>query len=243
MDIGSEEIAFSDCYDGTKVSLSIPNSTIKGNNKIYIRIRLKGNSVKYFVREFTPQNWFFQSAFTSTDAIDFRINEKRNFHNSLAEEINEDQLFNIRKVHFLLMRDAQDDLIADHLKISCRELEVDLWKDYVGAEYKVENIIAYHWSEKANEDVDGKFLESFNTWAKIKYHKSNVKTIMLYLLIIGIMSISFNIISTCITNCIFNESKQKGIENKTYIQNEINENKTTQDKDNADTLSLDNSTN
>lgn len=217
IDIKSDDILLSDCYGGTKVSIKIPASTAQENHKIYIRIRLKGNAVKYFIREYTPKNWFFQSAFTSIDAIDFRINEKRNCNDSLAEKITEEQLFNINKIDFLVMRDAQDDLIANNLRITCRELEVDLWQEYVGKEYGVENIIAYHWSEKASEvpNESRKFLDSFNAWVKIKYHKSNFKTIILYILIIGIMSISFNILSTCITNYIFNGNKQK---DKTSIQ-------------------------
>jgi hypothetical protein len=106
IDINSDDISFFNCYGGTKVSINIPANRAQENNKIYIRIRLKGNAVKYFIREFTPKNWFFQSAFTSTDTIDFRINEKRNYNDSLAEQIKEKQLFNINKIHFLLMREC-----------------------------------------------------------------------------------------------------------------------------------------
>lgn len=200
IDFKSKDITFLNEYNGTKLSIKIPKNVKPTANKLYFRIRLRGNSIKYFLCEFEPKNWFFQSAFTSTDAIDFRINEKRNLNESLAEKIKEDQFFHINKVHFLLMRNAQDDLIADHLKINCRVLEVDLWKDYVGQGYNVNNIIAYHWSEKAvsNNSNEKQFLDSFNTWVKIKYHKSNIRTIFLYFLIIGLTSIIFNLTSTFI---------------------------------------------
>ncbi len=191
-----KDIKISHVYDGTK--LVINTSTIPLINtchKYYFRFRLSGKFISNFIKVHTPSNWFFQSAVTSLDTIDFRINEKRNYHDSLAEDISSANMFDIQKVHFLLMRDAPDDIIADHLKYNCRELEPHLWKDYVGSKYRLKNIIAYHWSEKSERD---KPVESFNTLVKVKFHKFNLKTIIIYLIVIGLLSIMFNIVSSYI---------------------------------------------
>lgn len=196
LDVNSDDISISHVYDGTKLIINTSTIPIANKcNKYYFRFRLSGKFISNFVKVHTPRNWFFQSAVTSIDAIDFRINEKRNYHDSLAEVISAANQYNIQKVHFLLMRDAPDDIIADHLKYNCRELEPLLWQDYVGSKYILKNIIAYHWSEKSKPD---KPVESFNTLVKVKFHKFNPKTIIIYLLVIGVLSIIFNIVSSCI---------------------------------------------
>lgn len=197
----SNDIDLKPEFGGTTLVIKTSTIPLTGDcNKYYFRFRLKGPFLKNFIRQHVPDNWFFQSAMTNTDAIDFRINEKRNFDESLAETISTKKIFLIKKIHFLLMRKAADDIIADHLNITCRELEKD-WKNYVGNEYDIENIIAYHWSEKydeINKTNSTKYLESFNTLVKVKYHKSNWRTILIYLIIVGIISVGFNLLSNVI---------------------------------------------
>ncbi|OJF75868.1 MAG: hypothetical protein BKP49_10445 [Treponema sp. CETP13] len=191
-DTKSNDIAISSPYKGTQLSINLSNIVVTGDcKKYYFRIRIKGSCLDNFIKKFKPEHWYFQSAFVTTDTVDFRINEKRNLKPSLAQEISKHKTFAIKKIHFLLMRDAPDDLVADHLNITCRELEPELWSTYVGKKYKVENVIAYHWSEKTGKD---ECLESFNTLVKIKYNKSNKRTIWMYVLIVVGLAIGANII-------------------------------------------------
>ncbi len=190
LDFTTGDTSLQSCFDGTQLSINLFNIPKNPDNtKYYFRIRINGDCLTNFIKNFEPAHWYFQSAFTSTDTVDFRINEKRNLNKSLEQEITKNKTFAIQKIHFLLMRDAPDDLVADHLNITCRELEPNLWSDYVGSNYNVKNVIAYHWSEKVKGE---KPLDSFNTLVKIKYNKSNWKTIWLYILVASLLAFCFN---------------------------------------------------
>jgi hypothetical protein len=187
-------------YGGTVLSLNIDSTNDTECKNRYIRIRLINFDIKTFARIHNPRNWFFQSAFKTVETIDFRINEKRNYDSSLAEEIISKREFNIQKIHFLLMRNATDDFISPHVSFTCRELETNLWGHYFSKKYNLKNIIAYHWSEKPDANEKEKGIECFNTLVKLKVYKSNLKTIILYILVVGLLSVPFSIISNVISD-------------------------------------------
>jgi hypothetical protein len=187
-------------YGGTVLSLNIDSHNDAECKNRYIRIRLIDFDIKTFARIHNPKNWFFQSAFKTVETIDFRINEKRNYDSSLAEEIILKKEFNIRKIHFLLMRDATDDFVSPHVNFTCRELETNLWGPYFREKYNLKNIIAYHWSERIDDDKKEKGIEYFNALVKLKVYKSNLKTIILYILVVGLLSVPFSIVSNVISN-------------------------------------------
>jgi len=203
--IYSLDFSQSDCildkpkWDGTLLSVDLSSIDILyGCSKYYFRFRLKGKVLEYFRRKHIPKLNFFQSAFTATEIIEFRLNEKRNYQISLSEAIKRKNEFRIVKIHFLLMRKSDEDFESNHIKATCRFLEPNLWSYYVGKEYDLKDIVAYHWSEK-KEDGD-KFIDSFNTLAKVKYHNENWLTIGKYFLYIAGLAIFFNIISGVIIN-------------------------------------------
>ena len=192
----SNDISVEGIYDGTKLSIDLSSINIKDQcPEYYFRFRLTGDALSHFKRNYEPENWFFQSAFTETETIDFRINEKRNYHPSLAENIGEHNEFKMQKIHFLLMRDAAEDFESQHINYTCRTIEPKLWKSYISEKFILENVIAYHWSEKIK---NAKPIDSFNTLVRIKYHSSNFKTLGIYFTIIGLMSIGFNLASSYI---------------------------------------------
>jgi len=197
-------------YDGSIFSINIGSITEKnGCYKYYFRIRLKGDIFpSIFTRKLAPKNRFFNSAFTATEIIDFRINEKRSYNRSLLEEINQKKDFKIKKIHFLLMRNSREDFESSHLKANCRLIETDLWDKYVEKEHILEDIIAYHWSEKAKGDD---VINSFNALAKIKYHKSNGWTIFKYVVALAILSICFNLLSSWIDKRLISSDKKDAV--------------------------------
>jgi hypothetical protein len=93
-----------------------------------------------------------------------------------------------------MMRNANDDFLSNHIKASCRELESKLWTNYVGEDYLLDKVLAYHWSKKS--DGDRKTIDSFNTSVKLKYDKSNWKIISVYILVLWALSIVFNLTSS-----------------------------------------------
>jgi hypothetical protein len=170
-------------YEGTLLSLNLKNIPKKG--KSYIRFRLKLNKQQDFIKKSNPSNWFLQSAFTTTEALDFRINEKRSFHDSLAEEISKAQEFKISKIVFVLVREATDDLVLPFDSFSCREME-NVWTSYFNDNsYDLKNMIIYQYSDNSKKG-------HFNSFIKIKVHRSTIWTISVFIIFLVIFSLFNN---------------------------------------------------
>ena len=179
-----------DQYEGTLLSLNFNNISKKEN--AYIRFRLKISEWKDFIVNHNPSNWFLQSAFTTVESLDFRINEKRSYNNSLAEEISKGKEFEIKKIIFFLIREAADDIVISSIPFSCREME-DVWSNYFkkdskGKSYDLKNMIIYQLTRESDKDA----IEHFNAFVKIKVRKCNWKTIVVYILVFLLLSIFSN---------------------------------------------------
>ena len=70
------------------------------------------------------------------------------------------------------MREASDDYVFSHKPPIGRQLEKDVWKEYVGEDYSFEQVIAYHWKEAALHD-------SFSVFVKFRSFHSGVRTILI----------------------------------------------------------------
>lgn len=162
-------------------------------SKIYIRFRLKGVGLSkniYFDSE--PLNKSFESAFSGTRMIDFKINEKRNIDEKVRAEIivAKEEFTKFNSVHFLVMEPSAYDVNAfDNQNMSCRELEEDLWDDYLNVNLDLNkgHILAYHWKQKEEKS-------SYSCLVKVNYSKARIVTIVAYALIVialGILSSSF----------------------------------------------------
>lgn len=159
---------------------------LKKIKAIYIRFRIKTDTLMntiYFDSE--PLNKSFDSAFSGTRIIDFKLNEKRNLEEStITKMVMERQNWSkIDKIHLLIMEPSAYDVESfSNKKMTCRELEGKLWDDYLGEEIDLTkgHILAYHW--KSEED--------YSCLIKIKYSKAKISTILAYILIaisIGIL--------------------------------------------------------
>lgn len=179
-------------FDGTILNIDV-NNINNIPDPIYIRFRISSGNLIKLIKHLQPKTSFFQHAFTCTEVIDFRLNEKRTYNESLSEIINTDGELEIKKVHFLLLRDEKDDFESVGISPNCRELEPQVWDDYIGNAYENNNIVAYHWSVKSS-DTKPK-IDSFNSLIKVKTYKSSLNTILIYLAILAITTICFNLLS------------------------------------------------
>ena len=176
--------------ENKNISLFTINMDINDqSNSYYIRFRIKGEGVNRMVEEHKLKFTSFQSAFKITECIDFRLNEKRSISDDILEKISKAKEFEIKKIHFLLLMDIDNKLECTGLKFSSRKLEDDIWNNYISERYKTDNLIAYHWKEKAEENQK---IESFNSLIRIKIDKCNWRTIFCYVLVVFIL----NIVST-----------------------------------------------
>lgn len=173
------------------------NSELKQYDTVYIRFRIKGNALKhniYFDSE--PLNKSFESAFSGTRMIDFKVNEKRNIEEKVRAEIvvNHEELAHLSKVHFLVMEPSAYDVRSfDDQEMNCRELEEGLWDDYLGApiDFSKGHILAYHWRQLEKK-------EGFNCLVKVNYSKTRAGTIFIYAMIV----VALGIISSAIVTAV-----------------------------------------
>src|SRR5208283_5626843 len=111
-------------------------------------------------------------------------NEKRNLPSSLLEVVHQNGDIHFTKTHFFLMREASDDYVFSHKPPGGRQLEREIWKEYVGADYSFEQITAYHWKEAEKH-------ENFNVFVKFRSFHSNLRTIAIAIgaiIVLGIIS-------------------------------------------------------
>ncbi|MGH4120896.1 hypothetical protein [Clostridium sp.] len=186
--------------ENKSVSLLAINMDIQDEiNSCYIRFRVQGEGVNSMVEEHKLKFTSFQSAFKITECIDFRLNEKRSISDDILEKINKANEFTIKKVHFLLLIDIDNKLECTGLKYSSRKLEDDIWNNYITEKYKSENLIAYHWKEKAEVN---KKIESFNSLIRIKIDKCNWVTIFCYVMVVFILNITSNFLFQGLKNIL-----------------------------------------
>lgn len=180
---------------------------LKKLNKIYIRFRIQNvKMMDYLLFDSEPMNKSFESAFTGTRIIDFKINEKRNINEKEMATlvIRKKDWLKITKIHFLVMTPASFDVEAlSPYKMSCRELEQTVWDDYLNIknpDKKKDHMLAYHW-RKENDEKD---KHAFSCLVKIKYSKARRWTIISYIIIAVILgmagSLGVSVIDKLVTN-------------------------------------------
>lgn len=178
-----------------KYVMSSDNSKLGEIGCLYIRFRIVGNTLRkniYFDSE--PLNKSFESAFSGTRMIDFKINEKRNIAEKVRAEIivQHETFVSFKSVHFLVMEPSAYDITAfDNQEMSCRELEEQMWDDYFGEKIDLSkgHILAYHWKQKEEKT-------SYSCLIKVKYSKARLITIISYALIVVALGIISSVIVT-----------------------------------------------
>lgn len=172
----NNDVSIEDAFGGSIIKIRIPPEL--ADKKHYYRIRLKNPYVDSISHIYTPPNSVLESAFSRTELVDFRINEKRNLNGSLLERIHSDGEVSFSKTHLFLMREASDDYVYSHKPPhGSRQLEADLWKSYIGGDHPFNKMIAYHWKETDTHD-------SFSAFAKFRYIHCTPTTIFLFVVII-----------------------------------------------------------
>jgi len=171
-------------------------------DKTYIRLRFDVDYTDKLSQVEKPSNSFFQSGFSMTETIDFRINEIREINNELLDKIYPiGNLFKFKKIHFFFMCCSREEYIFSHNPfISARQLEWKRWEEYVNKKnISNEDILAYHWKAKDEND--------YNALVQTKFEINHYITIGKYLLYLLIITIIFNFASNILYNKIFiNES-------------------------------------
>ena len=88
-------------------------------------------------------------------------------------------------------------------RMTCRELEPEIWDDYLDAkiDFSKGHVLAYHWRKKLSDEK--KFIEDFSCLVKVNYSKTKIITIIAYALSVIALGIISDIIHEFI-DIIFN---------------------------------------
>ena len=176
----------------------------EGIDELYIRFRIQSNTlINKVYSDWEEMDKSFQSRFSGTRILDFKINEERN----LNQDDNKNYLIAgyevalFKNIHLLMIELASCDVqsFADG-KMTCREVENDLWGDYCGENILDDGkqVLAYHWKFSEEELNKKDQLLSVSCLAKVKYFKTGFSTMFAYsVIVVGLgmfSSILFSIV-------------------------------------------------
>lgn len=176
----------------------------EGIDELYIRFRIQSNTlINKVYSDWEEMDKSFQSRFSGTRILDFKINEERN----LNQDDNKNYLIAgyevalFKNIHLLMIELASCDVqsFADG-KMTCREVENDLWGDYCGENILDDGkqVLAYHWKFSEEELNKKDQLLSVSCLAKVKYFKTGFSTMFAYsFIVVGLgmySSILFSIV-------------------------------------------------
>ena len=118
-------------------------------------------------------------ALLSTKIHSEYVNEKRNLGIRTIKNVDLNKYIfpEIKTVHLLIMEPSSYDVESfANKQMTCRELEGDLWNDYFKntIDYSQGRILAYHW----------KFEGECSCLVKVKYSKTNLRTLSAYILVV-----------------------------------------------------------
>ncbi len=106
---------------------------------------------------------------------------------------------NINSINLFFPFEIEKRDFNDLGKVICNNM--DLINGIFNEDYKT---VAYHWSKKTKNDNEK--IDSFNSLIKIKTYKSSLKTILIYLSILTVLTIGLSLLSNLIQKQIDSSS-------------------------------------
>lgn len=169
--------------------IEIDLSKVKKDSKIfeyYFRFRLEFKDGGNVIKKGVSETSILQTLFTRIEIIDFRLNDVRSSLKSVVEKYLNGSHFNIKKIHYLILRNEKDEFLFHGGGINSRVLEDELWHMYFFENKKKRfkflknqnsDIIAYHLKEKSETEI-----ESYSKLVRFRYSIKTIKSILLFLL-------------------------------------------------------------
>lgn len=166
-----------------RIRIEVPEKHIK-----LINTDIKGVSV-------------LSDSFTTTEIIDFRINDIRSCSSDIRDKYSRYQRFKIDKIHYLILRNVSDIILQYGNAVSCRMLEKNIWENYIEGSH--DNLIAYHIKRKSEEkNGEIEYITSFNVLTRFQYKKNTILVIIIYIIGIIVLGAVGSWISPSINNII-----------------------------------------
>lgn len=199
--LGACNISSKNVNDEKGTIVCLKNFKTDGRDKVYIRIRIKDNTITDFFHQEELSNAFIQNAFSKVETIDFRLNEIREIEPKVLEEyIDTNNFFKIKKAHFFYMCSSKEENIFSNKELNnCRHLESERWNKYININYKDSIILAYHWKFTPKNDES---LKDFSLLIKSKFESISWKPFLKYLVWLIILTVGLNFLSNYLYECI-----------------------------------------
>lgn len=162
------------------------NKRIKRN--LYFRFRIKNVSNKNVFFKENLSNDILQSAFSKSEMVDLKINEKRDIDCKVLEELLKGKnMFSFNKIHFFFIASLKEEEVRGYENFKdCRLLNPSRWKDYIsGIDIEKHKCIAYHWVKKTENMPFTKFSLFFRTI----YKERNWMHIIKYCLVVVVLGL------------------------------------------------------
>lgn len=179
------DIKIENKFNGTIVKFNY--KIFNGSSTTYYRFRIKEQFVKELSYVYKPSNSFLESAYSSIEIVDFRVNDTRNLDVSLIEEMNNNGKFNIGLVHYFVMRNVKDEyIVSNQILNSVRQLEDNTWTSYVGdTDYFYDKTFAYHLKKKKEGEI---YIDEFSGVLKFKFEDTKLVIYFIYLLLFALLT-------------------------------------------------------
>jgi hypothetical protein len=177
----------------------------KDIHRLYIRIRIKSDSLSNFSSIEENPATILSEAFEKVEIFDFRANSHRHLPNKIIEKhMSPNDVFSIKRVHFFYICSYKENFILSHEPFSgARKLEKDIWNEYITINqdnklsFPKDTFVAYHWKTvpKQKESEQGQeYVKDINILMKTSFRHKNWITITGYLIFIVIISVISGII-------------------------------------------------
>lgn len=206
LDIDAGDIIIEEKNGGTILSIDVDKifQLTRKSENIYFRFRIKSKGLKKIIQSQNPSNFLLQSAISSIDYVNFRLNDVRSLDSSLLETIDGIQYARataIRKIEFFILTSSETEMIT-HDSVKARGLESNVWESYIGCKTK-KSLVVYQWTqENGKED----FSKAFIPFIRIKVIRCNFITIILYLIILSLITVCLNILSNTLYDKYFDNT-------------------------------------
>ncbi|OAI30875.1 hypothetical protein A1351_00655 [Methylosinus sp. R-45379] len=142
-----------------------------GDHYFRLRIEVPIDMENGFVSSNDPKDSAFLSTISTSEIVEFRLNERRNFSNAIRNRLQAKNcgLIDISAVHYFLIRDMGVEMTRSHTAFrKMRRLEPRLWERYLTdcSGFNPDKMIIYHWASFAPSATAA--VESFSALATFR---------------------------------------------------------------------------
>lgn len=202
--LSDEQLKYESKANGSMITIDLNKINIdNGPKEYYFRFRIRVEDGGNVIKSGVSESSFIQTLFTNVEVIDFRFNDVRSSVNSVVEDYLNGNHFNIKKLHYLILRNEKDEFLFHGEGVSSRILEDELWHEYFkeDKDYKTtfkkilhalyfwhkdgsNDVIAYHFKKKVLEKEQTlkvkNNIETFTRLVRFRYSSKSLKSILFF---------------------------------------------------------------